>query len=58
MRKNMDGAWSPLPVGAPLGAEALTHLHHLRVPADPSGWWTGRLRGKQGLFPNNYVTKI
>ncbi|KAM6119497.1 unconventional myosin-Ie [Pterocles gutturalis] len=25
---------------------------------DPSGWWTGRLRGKQGLFPNNYVTKI
>uniref|UniRef100_A0A8C6YF54 Myosin IE n=1 Tax=Naja naja TaxID=35670 RepID=A0A8C6YF54_NAJNA len=25
---------------------------------DPSGWWTGRLRGKQGLFPNNYVTKM
>lgn len=25
---------------------------------DPSGWWTGRLRGKQGLFPNNYVAKI
>uniref|UniRef100_A0A8B9JHD7 Osteoclast-stimulating factor 1 n=1 Tax=Astyanax mexicanus TaxID=7994 RepID=A0A8B9JHD7_ASTMX len=25
---------------------------------DASGWWTGRLRGKQGLFPNNYVTKI
>ncbi|XP_054858466.1 unconventional myosin-Ie [Eublepharis macularius] len=25
---------------------------------DPSGWWMGRLRGKQGLFPNNYVTKV
>lgn len=25
---------------------------------DVSGWWTGRLRGKQGLFPNNYVKKI
>ncbi|NXF11878.1 MYO1E protein, partial [Smithornis capensis] len=28
------------------------------VKEDPSGWWTGRLRGKQGLFPNNYVAKI
>ncbi|XP_039629661.1 unconventional myosin-Ie isoform X1 [Polypterus senegalus] len=28
------------------------------VREDASGWWTGRLRGKQGLFPNNYVTKI
>ncbi|XP_016048332.1 unconventional myosin-Ie [Erinaceus europaeus] len=28
------------------------------VKEDPSGWWTGRLRGKQGLFPNNYVSKI
>ncbi|XP_052457931.1 unconventional myosin-Ie isoform X3 [Carassius gibelio] len=28
------------------------------VKEDVSGWWTGRLRGKQGLFPNNYVTKI
>ncbi|XP_036836690.1 unconventional myosin-Ie isoform X2 [Oncorhynchus mykiss] len=25
---------------------------------DASGWWTGRLRAKQGLFPNNYVSKI
>ncbi|TSY41753.1 Unconventional myosin-If [Bagarius yarrelli] len=25
---------------------------------DPSGWWTGRLRGKDGLFPGNYVEKI
>lgn len=37
-------------------------LFHSFVPdsvwADASGWWTGRLRGKQGLFPNNYVTKI
>ncbi|KAJ8272375.1 hypothetical protein COCON_G00112340 [Conger conger] len=28
------------------------------VKEDDSGWWTGRLRGKQGLFPNNYVKKI
>uniref|UniRef100_A0A8D2LUC7 Myosin IE n=1 Tax=Varanus komodoensis TaxID=61221 RepID=A0A8D2LUC7_VARKO len=28
------------------------------IREDPSGWWTGRLRGKQGLFPNNYVTKV
>ncbi|KAL6031097.1 hypothetical protein STEG23_001911 [Scotinomys teguina] len=28
------------------------------IKEDPSGWWTGRLRGKQGLFPNNYITKI
>jgi len=25
------------------------------VSKDASGWWTGRLRGKQGLFPGNYV---
>ncbi|XP_072038335.1 unconventional myosin-If-like isoform X2 [Amphiura filiformis] len=25
---------------------------------DPSGWWKGRLRGKDGLFPSNYVEKI
>uniref|UniRef100_A0A672Q4H5 Osteoclast-stimulating factor 1 n=1 Tax=Sinocyclocheilus grahami TaxID=75366 RepID=A0A672Q4H5_SINGR len=28
------------------------------IKEDASGWWTGRLRGKQGLFPNNYVAKI
>ncbi|XP_069767361.1 unconventional myosin-Ie isoform X4 [Narcine bancroftii] len=28
------------------------------IKEDPSGWWIGRLRGKQGLFPNNYVAKI
>uniref|UniRef100_A0A665VUR1 Osteoclast-stimulating factor 1 n=1 Tax=Echeneis naucrates TaxID=173247 RepID=A0A665VUR1_ECHNA len=28
------------------------------IKEDASGWWSGRLRGKQGLFPNNYVTKI
>ncbi|MEE6502934.1 hypothetical protein FKM82_004682 [Ascaphus truei] len=28
------------------------------IKEDLSGWWTGRLRGKQGLFPNNYVNKI
>uniref|UniRef100_A0A8C3AVP6 Osteoclast-stimulating factor 1 n=1 Tax=Cyclopterus lumpus TaxID=8103 RepID=A0A8C3AVP6_CYCLU len=25
---------------------------------DPSGWWTGRIQGKEGLFPGNYVEKI
>ncbi|XP_064424693.1 unconventional myosin-If [Latimeria chalumnae] len=25
---------------------------------DASGWWKGRLRGKEGLFPGNYVEKI
>ncbi|XP_063056781.1 unconventional myosin-If [Engraulis encrasicolus] len=28
------------------------------VSEDASGWWTGRFRGKQGLFPGNYVEKI
>ncbi|XP_061526629.1 unconventional myosin-Ie isoform X1 [Phycodurus eques] len=28
------------------------------IKEDASGWWSGRLRGKQGLFPNNYVDKI
>ncbi|CAB1334711.1 unnamed protein product [Coregonus sp. 'balchen'] len=25
---------------------------------DPSGWWFGRLRGREGMFPGNYVKKI
>lgn len=25
---------------------------------DPAGWWRGRLRGKEGLFPANYIEKI
>jgi len=25
---------------------------------DPSGWWHGRLRNKEGLFPSNYVEKV
>ncbi|XDV49199.1 hypothetical protein PO909_018495 [Leuciscus waleckii] len=25
---------------------------------DPSGWWRGRINGKEGLFPGNYVEKI
>ncbi|CAH1796060.1 unnamed protein product [Owenia fusiformis] len=25
---------------------------------DPAGWWSGRLRGKEGLFPSNYTEKI
>ncbi|XP_047141172.1 unconventional myosin-Ie isoform X1 [Hydra vulgaris] len=28
------------------------------IKEDPSGWWTGRLRGKEGLFPSNYVEKV
>jgi len=25
------------------------------VGKDASGWWTGRFKGRQGLFPGNYV---
>ncbi|XP_031432344.1 myosin IEb [Clupea harengus] len=25
---------------------------------DSSGWWYGRLRGREGMFPGNYVEKI
>ncbi|XP_061838995.1 myosin IEb [Nerophis lumbriciformis] len=25
---------------------------------DPSGWWFGRLRGREGMFPGNYVERI
>ncbi|XP_006805660.1 myosin IEb [Neolamprologus brichardi] len=28
------------------------------VSEDPSGWWLGRLRGREGMFPGNYVEKI
>ncbi|XP_041037725.1 unconventional myosin-Ie-like, partial [Carcharodon carcharias] len=28
------------------------------VREDPSGWWVGRIRGKEGLLPGNYVEKI
>ncbi|XP_058863429.1 unconventional myosin-Ie [Acipenser ruthenus] len=28
------------------------------VTEDSSGWWFGRLRGKEGMFPGNYVKKI
>ncbi|XP_059424230.1 unconventional myosin-Ie-like [Carassius carassius] len=28
------------------------------IHEDPSGWWKGRLRGNEGLFPGNYVEKI
>ncbi|XP_023657182.1 unconventional myosin-Ie-like [Paramormyrops kingsleyae] len=28
------------------------------INEDPSGWWLGRLRGKEGMFPGNYVEKI
>lgn len=26
--------------------------------SDEGGWWHGRLKGKTGLFPSNYVEKI
>ena len=26
--------------------------------SDEGGWWYGRLAGKTGLFPSNYVVKI
>lgn len=28
------------------------------VREDPSGWWVGRIRGKEGLLPGNYVEKM
>ncbi|XP_029959090.1 myosin IEb [Salarias fasciatus] len=28
------------------------------ISEDPSGWWFGRLRGREGMFPGNYVEKI
>ncbi|KAM4549321.1 unconventional myosin-If isoform 1-T2 [Odontesthes bonariensis] len=28
------------------------------IKEDPTGWWTGRIRGREGLFPGNYVEKI
>ncbi|XP_011617670.1 unconventional myosin-If [Takifugu rubripes] len=28
------------------------------IKEDPSGWWTGRFGGREGLFPGNYVEKI
>ncbi|XP_043935265.1 unconventional myosin-Ie-like [Protopterus annectens] len=28
------------------------------IKEDASGWWFGRIRGKEGMFPGNYVEKI
>ncbi|KAL9988179.1 hypothetical protein ACROYT_G002589 [Oculina patagonica] len=28
------------------------------IKEDPSGWWTGKLHGREGLFPSNYIEKI
>lgn len=28
------------------------------ISEDASGWWFGRLRGREGMFPGNYVEKI
>jgi len=30
----------------------------LQYIPDPTGWWTGKLRNKEGLFPSNYVESI
>lgn len=37
---------------------AVVHDISLVYSVDPSGWWTGRVRGREGLFPGNYVEKI
>jgi myosin-1 len=28
------------------------------ISEEPSGWWRGRIRGKEGVFPANYAQKI
>ncbi|KAL5499898.1 hypothetical protein EMCRGX_G011366 [Ephydatia muelleri] len=28
------------------------------ITEDPTGWWKGRLKGKEGVFPNNYIEKM
>ncbi|KAL4227974.1 Unconventional myosin-If [Mactra antiquata] len=28
------------------------------VKEDPAGWWTGKVHGKEGLFPANYIEKM
>nr|XP_054756571.1 unconventional myosin-Ie-like [Lytechinus pictus] len=28
------------------------------ITEDRSGWWRGKLRGREGLFPANYIEKI
>lgn len=35
------------------------YIHKLIIYLpDEGGWWHGRLKGKTGLFPSNYVEKI
>lgn len=31
---------------------------NFKILLDEGGWWHGRLKGKAGLFPSNYVEKI
>ena len=33
-------------------------LYCAYVLSDVSGWWKGRLKGREGLFPNNYIEKL
>lgn len=28
------------------------------IHVDPSGWWTGKIGRKEGLFPSNYVEEM
>ncbi|GAB6019968.1 Unconventional myosin-Ie [Chamberlinius hualienensis] len=28
------------------------------IKEDPGGWWVGKLRGREGLFPANYIEKL
>lgn len=35
-----------------------TILYFCALSLDASGWWFGRLRGKEGMFPGNYVEKL
>lgn len=51
---------APAPCFTPLIFPPLPHFTPLMFPplADISGWWKGRLHGREGLFPGNYVQKI
>ena len=38
----------------------LLYISHVDVyvVVDASGWWKGRFKGREGLFPNNYIEKL
>ena len=35
----------------------ISHVY-VYVVVDASGWWKGRFKGREGLFPNNYIEKL